>query len=59
MAYAKYILELIVIEGNFMRNYNPSKIVSTVMLVCNSVFKTKLDNKKLQDMKKYSKDEIY
>lgn len=27
--------------------------------MCNSVFKTKFDNKKLQEMKKYSKEEIF
>ena len=46
------------IDENFGKKYNPSKIVATILMVCNQVFKTKLDYKKLQDMKKYSKDEI-
>ncbi len=48
LAYAKYIMEIIIIEDNFMQRHNPSKLVSTILLVCNSVFKTKLDAKKLQ-----------
>ncbi len=59
IAYAKYIMEIIAIEDSFMQRHNPSKLVSTILLVCNSVFKTKLDAKKLQEMKSYSKEEIY
>jgi hypothetical protein len=58
LAYAKYILELVIVDGKFGPKYNPSKIVATIIMVCNQVFKTKLDYKKLQDCKKYSKDEI-
>ena len=58
VAYAKYILETIAIDKHFRYKHNPSKIVAATLMVCNQVFKTKLDYTKLQDAKMYSKDEL-
>ena len=58
VAYAKYILEMIAIDQHFGYKHSPSKIVAATLMVCNQVFKTKLDYTKLQDAKMYSRDEL-